>query len=114
MILHINREYTNSQDMDTMILKSDMLKEQGTHMFLASYKWDQITVELHPGLEYWYLHFLPSVCNDIRVLVHEDDLTPYVQHLAELFPEKQGMIRRCIMQKQSLQPVLGERLQVVK
>lgn len=114
MILHINKEYNKSPDMNIMVLKSDMLKEQGTHMFLASYTWEQIVIELHPGLEFWYLHYLPSVCSDIRVKTIETDLSPYVQHLAELYPDKSGLIRKCIMQKQPLSPVLGDKLQVIK
>lgn len=113
MILNILEEYVKSSDMNTMVLKADMLKEKGTHMFLASYKWDRINVEIYPGLEFWYLHFLPSVCDDIRVITHETDMTPYVRCLTELFPDKSGSIRRAIMQKQSLINILGDAFQVV-
>lgn len=113
MVLHIKSEYVKSQDMNVMVLKADMLKEKGTHLFIASNSWESITVELYPGLDYWYLHFLPSVCENIQVIAHDSDLSPYVQCLTELFPEKSGAIRRAIMQKQSLNPILGEHLQML-
>lgn len=113
MVLNIYKEYVKSDNMDIMILKSDMLKEKGTHLFLASYTWDQINVELHDGLESWYLHFLPSVCKNIHVIVHKDDLAQYVQCLTELYPAKSGAIRRAVMQKQPLLPILGEALHKV-
>lgn len=113
MVLNIYKEYVKSTDMDVMVLKADMLKEKGTHLFLASYSWDKITVELFDGLESWYLHFLPSVCKNIHVIAHDSDLAPYVKCLTELFPDKSGVIRRVIMQKQPLAPVLGDVLHVV-
>lgn len=113
MILNIYKEYVKPLDMDTMILKADMLKEKGTHLFLASYTWDRINVELFEGLESWYLHFLPSVCSDIRVISRDQDLSQYVQCLTELYPDKSGAIRRATMQKHPLQDVLGSSLQMV-
>lgn len=113
MVLNIYKEYVKSPDMDIMVLKADMLKEKGTHLFLASYIWDRINIELFEGLESWYLHFLPSVCSDIRVISHEQDLSQYVQCLTELYPDKSGAIRRAVMQRHPLQSILGDSLQTV-
>lgn len=107
MNLKILREYKRDFDENNMVLKADMLKEKGTHLFIASNKWETIYVELHEGLEPWYLHFLPGCSNNIQVIGQEDTLNAYMQVLIELYPDKSGAIRRAVMQKQSILSVIG-------
>lgn len=108
-MLKITKEYIKSDQLDTtaITLKHSMLLERGTHLFIASHKWDSVYVELHPELRADALHYLPTVTEKVQVYC-DGKLEDYMQCLVELFPSKSGAIRKAVMQRQDLSSVLGD------
>ena len=108
MVLRIMKEYNPEFDATCMVIKSAMLEEKSTHLFIASHQWDKIIVELHPKLNPATLHYISGVAGRIEVICDRDKLSDYMSVLVELYPDKQGAIRRSVMQKQDVLSVLGD------
>lgn len=107
MTLRITREKKREFDTENYYLHPSMLNSNGTHLFIASNKWDAIIVDLCPELNPAKLHYLPSICTDIKIC-NSPDIEKYVDALLELFPNKGGQLRRCKLSGHGARDVVKE------
>lgn len=101
MILKIINDATESiaNDRDDYEMKPEMLKLNGTHVFIASRMWDSIVIELTEDIPLGSLKHIPEKTKKIEVILPQQ-LTPHiVQSLTELYPEKAGTIRKNFLMK---------------
>ena len=94
MNLYITRDYSKPFSADDFCIKAALLNDNGTHLFIASNKWDTIYVDLCEELPVGKLEFLPMVCSNIKV--HKCSfMSKFIDQLIELFPDKSGSLRKC-------------------
>ena len=101
MILKIVNEAKESiaNDSDDYELKPEMLKLNGTHVFIASRMWDSIVIELTEDIPLGSLKYLPSKAKSISVVMPTELTSHIVQLCTELYPEKAGTIRKNFLMK---------------
>lgn len=108
MKLLIGLQYNKEMVDNECHLATRMLAMKATHLFIASYKWDSILLEMDDVIPIGYLRCLPLVCKDIKVKLPETVTDHTMTLLTELYPEKGGAIRRAYMSGQGFKEVLSE------
>lgn len=106
MNLIIRKEVTPTFDADNYYLDTGMLLMKSTHLFIASYKWDRIEIELDEKIPQGALRFFHMVCDDIKVILPDFLVDAHVRELAELYPERAGKIRMTYLTKHNMGEVL--------
>lgn len=109
MTLRILDEFVQGIDKDSMVIKSSLLSEKGTHLFIASNKWDEIRVKLNTDMQPLWLHYFPTVCKNIKV-EEVSNYSQYLSQLVELYPELSGKLRRAILQGDNVTDILGDNI----
>ena len=108
MRLVIKCDYEKEMVEDECHLATNMLAMKATHLFIASYQWDSVLLEVEDIIPIGYLRCLPLVSKDIKVSLPDKITDHTMTLLTEVFPAKAGSIRRAYMTGQSLKGVLSE------
>lgn len=106
MRLVVQREYVKDLVDETYYITPKMLGLKSTHLFIASYKWESISIDLDDCIPSGYLRCLPLVCQNIKVRLPETITDHTVQLLSEIYPELGGKIRKQYMFGQPVEEVL--------
>ena len=80
-------------------MKPELLKLKGTHVFIASKKWDEIRIELTEDIPLGSLKYIPKQAGSIHVSLPEAKTAHIMQLCTELFPERSGTIRKTFLSK---------------
>lgn len=107
MILNIKNEYVKDFEKDTVNLATHMLQMKSTHLFIASGSWDIVYLELDDTIPESCLFGIHTTTDCIRVKLPDVITDITVNRLAELFPDKAGMLRRLYMQGKDIREVLN-------
>lgn len=101
MILKIinNAGESIANDSGDYELKPEMLKLNGTHVFIASRVWDKVVIELTEDIPLGSLKYLPTKAKSIDVVMPSTVNPHIVQLCTELFPDKAGTIRKNFLMK---------------
>lgn len=108
MNLSITEVYDKTFDKDTYHLSTDMLQSTNTHLFIASYMWDNVHIQLNNKIPEGYLRCIKTVSKQVTVKLPAEVTETTLHQLIELYPDKSGALRRCYMQKLGFGEVLGE------
>lgn len=108
MTLTIANGFQSSVTEDNYTLDVHMLRQPGTHLFIASNKWDAIVIKSLDGIERHNVVSIPLACDNIKLDmdIDFDDRTMLI--LCALFPGRAGRIRNCYLLKGDLHEVLGD------
>ena len=106
MKLNITRQYNKGFVEDTCNLGTAMLSMKSTHLFIASYAWESIYIELEDTIPEGYLKGFNMLSKDIKVNLPETITDKTLHLLTELYPDKAGALRRAYMQKRDMKEVL--------
>lgn len=108
MKLYISKKYHKEMIEDTCCLGTTMLQLKSTHLFIASYKWDEVQIELDDCIGEGMLKYLPSVCNKITATWEGQPSEKIVHQLTELYPAKAGKIRMRYLQGGDIREVINQ------
>ena len=106
MRLLVARDYNKDMVDDECHLATHFLQLKATHLFIASYKWDYICIEIDDCIPEGYLRYLPIVCSNIQVKLPETLTEHTMALLTEVYPDKAGVIRKAYMLNQSMKGAL--------
>lgn len=93
---------------DSLTLTKDYLNHKPIHLFLASYNWDKLVIELSDDMPKDCLKYLRVKVSSIEVKVPEIQTKDTMLLLTELYPEKAGKLRKQFMLGKSLLEVVNE------
>lgn len=106
MILNISKDYDKSFEKDVYKMSTSMLNIKSTHLFIASYYWDTITLELNDDMILEAAKCLPLATKSIKVKLPETITDKTVLLLTSLYPDKAGAIRKAYMFGKDVKEVL--------
>ena len=95
MILHISN--TPSTEPGVMTVYPVWLEDKGTHLFIASNIWDKLHVDICEEIPEKVLRYVITKCKAVEVTLPENLSEKDVTLLCELYPEKEGQIRKAAM-----------------
>lgn len=107
MKLRIAREYKNATIDGVYTLATSYMQMKSTHLFIASNKWEEIYIELDDSMQTGYLQYLHLVCPRILVSLPEVITEQTILLLAEIFPDKRGLLRKNFLLHKDIKEVLG-------
>lgn len=110
MKLFIVSNTSKRSERDAYFLPTHTLKVNATHLFIASYVWESIYIELDDNIPEGSLRKLNTVCNFIKVKIPSEFDSTVMGLLVELYPKKAGAIRRAFMQQRSIKEVLSNEI----
>lgn len=92
---------------DCMPIPYSWLTDNGVHLFIASNRWDTLTVELSDEIPSDVLKYVVTKCNNVSVKFTQDDITQKsMDLLCELFPDKAGSLRKAKMLGKNIKSML--------
>ncbi len=97
MNLAIEKEFDKSFDETTMHLSVSMLNMKSTHLYIASNKWETVTIDIEDSIPERSLMHIPTVADHIQVRLPEKITQTTLRLLTELFPDKAGALRKRYM-----------------
>lgn len=92
---------------EAMEMTPDALKHNGTHLFLRTYHWDSIEVDLTEDIPIGKLRYLHMCSDNIIVNFTEPASDHIARLLCDLYPDKSGTIRKTHMMRGDLHAVLS-------
>lgn len=95
MILHISN--TPSTEPGVMTIYPTWLEDKGTHLFIASNIWDKLHVDICDEIPDKTLRYVITKCKAIDVTLPAELSDKHVALLCELYPAKEGQIRKAAM-----------------
>lgn len=101
MILRITNDAKENvnNDADYYDMKPELLKLNGTHVFIASRQWDSMIIEATEDIPLGALKHLNEKTKHIEVIPPKEFTPHIIQLLTELFPDKAGTIRKNFLMK---------------
>lgn len=80
-------------------IKPEMLKMNGTHVFIASRMWDKIVIELTDDIPLGSLKHIREKTKELETIIPPTVNQHIVQLCTELYPDKAGTIRKNFLMK---------------
>ena len=108
MRLLISKEYDPSFHEDYCSLKTSMLRQPSTHLFIAGNSWEAISIELDDCIPEACLCNLSLICDNVTIALPDVITDKTIRLLCELYPKKAGAIRRTYMCHGDLKEVLSD------
>lgn len=106
MKLCINPEMNPEFIDGTYNISTSMLKYKSTHMFIASYNWDEIDIDIVPEVVPEDVRFFHTVSDNIKAYLRANPTDSDINKLCALYPDQAGALRLTYMQKGNLQKVV--------
>lgn len=108
MTLTIGLGFRADVSEDNYTLDVHMLRQPGTQLFIASNKWDSITIKSLDGVDKEHVRALPIACPDIKLELDLSLDDRLLQILCALYPGKAGRIRKCFLLKGDIKEIINE------
>lgn len=106
MNLYITNDAVDS--MTGVAIAPELVNNMGTHLVMASRKWDEAYVDCGDEIQEGWLRLLHTQCSKIFPRVPEHPTRHQMILLTELFPELAGTIRLAFMKGESMYGVLPQ------
>lgn len=105
MTLHISKEHKASAE--EMVITYEWLRDNATHLYVASNSWDRLIVDLSEEIPENVLKYMILKCKNVEVHLPEGKLSPKcINLLCEVYPDRAGELRKANMLGKDLNTIV--------
>lgn len=87
-------------------LTIEALKHKGTHLFIASNKWDELHITLSEDIPLGVLKYVRMVVDKVFVIINCEQTEHIMELMCELYPEYTGKLHKAFMLHKDLKGVV--------
>lgn len=82
------------------------LNHKGTHLFIASNKWDELHITLTEDIPLNVLKYVRMAVGSVHVVIKGEQTEHIMELMCELYPEYSGKLHKAFMLKKDLKEVV--------